>query len=103
MAWSSESGRTTPLPADWPTLRRAALDRDGHRCTWVEHGQRCAAPATDVDHTGDPDDHRLAMLRSLCSPHHDARTAGQGVAERARLRALRRRPATAHPAYRRLR
>ena len=52
MPWGPSSGRTTPLPRNWPAIRRAILERDGHRCTATrgDTGARCDAPATDVDH-----------------------------------------------------
>lgn len=57
----------------WQKLRRAILDRDGHRCTCDGcprcTGRPCSRPATDVDHIvprakggGDAP----ANLRSLC-------------------------------------
>lgn len=79
--WES-SNRRAELPADWPTLRQQTLERDEHRCTWRTAGRRCPDQATDVDHIGDKDDHRLENLRSLCSPHHKARTARQATAAR---------------------
>ena len=49
-------------------------------CQWIREdtGQMCGALATDVDHIGDPDDHRHKNLQSLCGWHHDQKTAGQG-------------------------
>ena len=32
MPWSATSGRTSPLPPNWASIRRAVLERDGHRC-----------------------------------------------------------------------
>ena len=60
--------------AHWKALRRAALERDGYRCTVPG----CVAPAGPVDHIvtrprvpyATPAD-RLDNLRSLC-PAHDA-------------------------------
>jgi 5-methylcytosine-specific restriction endonuclease McrA len=58
--------------AHWKALRRAALERDGYRCT--VSGRR--RPATHVDHIrtrpqqGEPaPEDRLDNLRSLCSVH----------------------------------
>lgn len=96
MPWGPSSGRTTPLPPNWPAIRRAILERDGHRCTATrgDTGTRCDAPATDVDHIDAPDDHRPANLRALCGHHHRRRTAAQG----GRARSQRRRPTTPkHP------
>lgn len=80
MVFGSKSARTSPLPRDWKRIRAAVLERDGWRCTEVrgDTGRRCDARATDVDHMGDPDDHRLCMLRSLCAHHHRRVTGRQG-------------------------
>ena len=90
MPWGPSSGRTTPLPRNWPAIRRAILERDGHRCTAIrgDTGTRCDAPATDVDHIDAPNDHRPANLRALCGHHHRRRTSAQG----GRARSQRRRP-----------
>ena len=91
--------RTKPLPRNWPHLRAAILRRDGNRCTWVDHGQRCQAKATDVDHwvpasrggSDHPDN-----LRALCREHHDRKTAAEANAANP-LAKPRRRNAEAHP------
>lgn len=101
------SDRRARLPKDWARIRRVVLERDGGRCTWTdrEDGQwtRCPAPATDVDHIRPGDDHSLENLRSLCGPHHDAKTAkeaGRGRAKRrAEIRKRFRREPEEHPAY----
>jgi 5-methylcytosine-specific restriction enzyme A len=81
--------RTTPLPPEWPSLRKAALQRDEYRCTWFPggsvqgwdyaqsytHPYRCTAVATDVDHIGNNNDHSLHNLRSLCKQHHSSKTS----------------------------
>lgn len=74
--WAGSTRRAT-LPPGWPIIRARILDRDGHRCTWVEDGQRCVAVATEVDHVNDREDHGDGNLRSLCEPHHAQRTAAQ--------------------------
>lgn len=90
--------RKAELPEDWPERRRAVLERDGHRCTWLgEHGDRgprCSARASVVDHIGSAHDHGLANLRALCTEHDRQRTAAQGsdAARRARTR-----PTETHP------
>ena len=96
MPWGSTSGRTAPLPPDWPARRRAALERDGYRCVKIrgDTGERCPDRATDVDHMGAPDDHRLHMLQSLCAFHHARKTAAQGG--RARPKKVQ----PKHPGYR---
>jgi 5-methylcytosine-specific restriction protein A len=79
------SRRREELPPDWPALREAQLRRDDYRCVWIlPSGQRCPNKATDVDHYGEKWEHH--KLRSLCSGHHDKRTAQQGVEEAARRR-----------------
>jgi 5-methylcytosine-specific restriction enzyme A len=107
---NSGSRRTTPLPKNWPSIRRMVLVRDRHRCLWgsvpadlAVPGQ-CSRPATDVDHIIDPEDHHPDNLRSLCGEHHDIRTsrmAGRvSAAERRRIIALRNRPQRPHPGMR---
>lgn len=93
---SPSAWRRTPRPRGWKALREQALARDGHRCTWVEDGEQCPAPGTDVDHIGDPADHTLDNLRVLCGPHHRRRTALQARAARGEM-PTRRRPTEAHP------
>lgn len=91
------STRRDRLPVDWPAIRQRILTRDGHRCTWVVSGQRCTAQATDVDHRINNDDDRDSNLRSLCAPHHRVKTAAEGNAARAKLRAARYRKPEPHP------
>lgn len=58
------------LPADWPAIRRAVLERDGHRCMWPTPDGVCGAPASDGDHVeAMTDSHQLADLQALCRPH----------------------------------
>lgn len=59
---------------------------DGFQCTALDAntGERCPAPAEECDHIGDRDDHRLKMLRSLCTYHHGKKSGGQGAAARAK-------------------
>lgn len=100
--WSGNSAtnRSEELPDDWPAIRAAVLERDGHRCVWeLPSGARCPNDATDVDHIGSKNVHAKWNLRSLCGPHHDKRTALQGAKEAAACRALppRRRKNGDHP------
>ena len=85
------STRRRRLPGNWSSLRQQVLRRDGFQCTWVDHIQgkrvRCIAKATDVDHIRAGDDHSVENLQSLCHPHHDRKTRGEGVAARKRNRA----------------
>lgn len=97
---SSATNRSAELPDDWPAIRQAVLERDGHRCVWtMPSGARCPNGATDVDHIRSKWNHSLSNLRSLCGPHHDKRSAAQGAQKAAELRALppRRRASRNHP------
>jgi len=100
--------RTRPLPANWPDIRRAVLQRDPV-CQWgslpddmAEPGL-CREPSVECDHTGASDDHRLEMLRGLCHHHHSIRSARQGAAAKNALASQRKRPKEPHPGYKRLR
>ena len=80
MASWAGSDRRSRLPADWPTIRKRILRRDGHRCTArMDDGRRCKAQATEVDHIRRGDDHRDSNLRSLCSWHHGKKSAQEGA------------------------
>lgn len=95
-AWSN-SNRRAELPPNWSSIRRRILDRDGHRCTWTEHGHRCTETTRlEVDHAGDPNDHTDDNLRTLCHPHHSRHTAAQSAAGRTPTR----RPPERHPGLR---
>lgn len=92
------SNRKAELPVDWPARRKECFDRDGWRCTYLlPNGSRCPARATDCDHVGPKWDHRLENLTSLCSDHHDEKSAQQGVEARAARRNARKRPAEVDP------
>lgn len=102
---------TRALPADWHRRQPAVLERDGHacRCTGCPRchtppGCHCGAPARQVDHIGDRDDHHPANLRAICDRCHAWRSARQGAtaanARRDRLDLRRRRPPEPHPGYR---
>lgn len=83
--------RTTPLPPEWPHLRLAVLERDGYRCQLRD--VKCIGVATEVDHVGANDDHRIEMLRAVCRPCHATRTGRQGRA----AQPSRARPTEPHP------
>jgi hypothetical protein len=101
--WQSSTRRQT-LPAGWAALRRQILERDGYRCTWpMPSGTRCPAAATDVDHI-DGHGNDPSNLRSLCGPHHRARSSTQGGqasgAQAKRRAALKYRTPEPHPGLR---
>lgn len=83
------------LPPNWRGIRSAVMLRDERTCRF------CGKEATDVDHIGNRDDHRLENLRALCAACHASRTGRQGVAAlaegRRRARKTLRRPVERHP------
>lgn len=93
-AWAT-STRRSRLPADWAARRVVVLVRDHYLC------QRCARPATDVDHIVEGDDHSYANLQSLCGRCHRAKTTAHATAAAAHARRarglVRQRPLEAHP------
>lgn len=81
--WSG-SDRRSRLPADWVRIRARILKRDGYRCTHLDDlGERCAEPASDVDHVLRGDDHRDVNLTSLCGWHHRQKSSREGAAAKA--------------------
>jgi 5-methylcytosine-specific restriction protein A len=95
----SDSTRRSRLPGDWQRrICPAVKARDGHRCTWVDNGERCTGPADDVDHIVPPHlggSDAPQNLRSLCRQHHKAKSAAEGAAMRWRYRE--KRAAEQHP------
>ena len=83
------------LPPNWSTVRQQVLRRDGFECSF------CSNRATDVDHIGSRNNHRLDNLRALCSECHRKRTSKQGSQSwHAAMRASKaklRRPTEPHP------
>lgn len=74
------SDRRQHLPAGWGRLRERRFRMDGYRCTAVDqYGNRCESPAEECDHIGSRDDHRIEMLRSLCTWHHGKKSGQQGA------------------------
>nr|WP_244879670.1 HNH endonuclease [Micromonospora aurantiaca] len=59
-------------------------------------GERCNAPANQVDHIQRGDDHRDANLQALCTYCHGQKTAAE-AAEARRARPRRERPSERHP------
>ncbi|MFE2998680.1 hypothetical protein ACFXG4_27215 [Nocardia sp. NPDC059246] len=105
MPWHT-SDRRKRLPANWSALRAARLKLDGHRCTWIDRGERCTEPATDVDHRqAMTDDNRIEALRSLCRDHHARKSSAEGhrasAAQRKAQQARLRLPVAPHPGQKR--
>ena len=99
MAWSNKavSERRKRLPRNWTQLRRRRLEIDGYQCVAIraDTGERCSDRATDVDHLVEmSDDHRIEALQSLCSHHHDAKTAAAAGRASAQKR---KKPQPRHP------
>lgn len=95
-AWQGSTRRVT-LPKNWQAIRAKVLKRDGYLCQIRDPDAGCLLRATEVDHVGSRDDHRLSQLRAACSPCHQRRSAQQGQAARAALAARGTRPAERHP------
>jgi 5-methylcytosine-specific restriction enzyme A len=98
MPWPNASRRRAELPTNWPDIRAAVLDRDGHVCQI--RGPRCTGRANQVDHAGDRDDHRLHALRAACRTCHAQRTATQGHDSMRQIRTKARHPVEQHPGLR---
>jgi 5-methylcytosine-specific restriction enzyme A len=97
MPWTT-STRRQRLPADWPHIRRAVLNRDHHTCRI--NSEHCTHKATEVDHIINNDDHGPANLQATCHPcHRDKTTAHAHNAMRA-IHAKARHPHERHPAHR---
>lgn len=78
------SDRRERLPANWSSIRRRIFRRDGNRCTHRdEAGERCAEPATDVDHIFRGDNHQDSNLTSLCDWHHQRKSSKEGAEAKA--------------------
>jgi 5-methylcytosine-specific restriction protein A len=89
------STRRRRLPNDWQRRRQDVLRRDNHSCRWTDDGQRCGAPATEVDHIRRDEGDGQDNLRALCTWHHRRKSSAEGNASRTRLTS--RRPPEAHP------
>jgi hypothetical protein len=97
MSWST-SNRASRLPADWPSLRRQILRRDGFACQIK--GSGCTSMATDVDHIRRGDDHSPSNLQSTCGACHLRKSSYEGNARRRELRLRKKRPTERHPGQR---
>ncbi|WP_395105265.1 HNH endonuclease [Actinomadura sp. SCN-SB] len=87
--------RRTPLPPQWPRLRRAVLERDGHTCRI--QGPRCQGRATEVDHIQPGDNHDPNNLQAVCTPCHATKTGKENAARLNASRPRRRREPEPHP------
>lgn len=90
--------RATPLPPNWKRLRVAVLKRDRGLCQ--HNGPKCLRRASEVDHKGDADDHRLSSLQSVCKPCHLQLNGIRSAAKRAAKGDARKRPSESHPGMR---
>lgn len=94
MSWYT-SDRRSQLPPDWPRRRQRILRRDP-MCVLCHDWQ-----STDVDHIVPGADHSDENLRGVCRDCHARKSSHEGGTaagkERARLRALRKRPPEKHP------
>jgi hypothetical protein len=99
--WKGSTRRAT-LPPNWATvIRPAVLARDGYRCMHIrDDDTRCPERATDVDHLGDRDDHRLENLAAKCGWHHRRKSGTQGARAANARRLPRKRPPEPHPGLR---
>lgn len=87
----SQGRRRSPLPRNWPRIRRQTLKRDAWQCQLREPG--CTGVAEEVDHIDGHDDHQLANLQSACSTCHARKTGREARATQPN----RQRPASSHP------
>lgn len=86
------------MPPGWAKIRAAVLKRDRGVCqakTW-----KCTGKAQEVDHRGDPNDHRLSQLQAVCKPCHQVIGGQRSAAKRKANNARRLRPPEAHPSLR---
>lgn len=98
VAWTG-SDRRDRLPRNWYALRREVMALHGAVC------HVCGMTGSDaIDHLRAGDDHSVANLAPIhqdVPPYcHREKSAHEGVAARARLRAQRTRPPERHPGMR---
>ena len=76
------SWRSADLPSGWSRIREAVFARDGYRCQAIlPDGGQCESPGPfECDHLGDPADHSLQALQTLCVSHHRRKTAADANA-----------------------
>lgn len=96
MSWAGSNRRAT-LPPGWSSRTVPRIKARDRVCQWpTEYGVCGSTDRLEVDHIGDPHDHRDANLRALCHWHHSKRTAQQAAAARGPA-VTERRPAEQHP------
>jgi len=83
--------RRSPLPPNWKRKRQHVLYRDLGVCQLGYRG--CLGAASEVDHIGEHDDHRLDNLQAVCTRCHATKTGRQGNASKKPVK----RPADRHP------
>lgn len=91
--WSEDRA---PLPTDWEWRRERVFERDGRVCQLAMPGV-CIVYATECDHKGDRDDHRLESLQAVCSACHRVKTQEQSAAGTKAAWAKTRLPIRKHP------
>lgn len=82
-ALAGQAGRPRLHGREYTRWRTIVLDRAGHRCEWIEGGQRCtkAEPAHTLfaDHIVERQDggalYDPANGQALCGSHHSRKTA----------------------------
>lgn len=100
MAWEGSDRRAT-LPPDWADRVKQVWKRDEGRCRWrLPSGKRCPRRGAEVDHRYSRSNHDVGALWLLCKTHHDAKTAKEAYAGKAKKKPPRR-PPEAHPGLRR--
>ena len=103
MGYRPGSWRSAELPPGWSRIREAVFARDGYRCQAIlPDGGQCESPGPfECDHLGDPADHSLQALQTLCQSHHRRKTAADAnAAMRSRRKEIDgrlRKPVERHP------
>lgn len=88
MGWET-SNRRDGLPSWWPVTVRRIKKRDPTcrcsgcpKCTPAPGGP-CRRQTEEVDHIGDPADHRDVVLLGKCRPCHGHKSSNEGNAAQA--------------------
>jgi len=90
--------RRTELPPDWEAIRSQVLREANGICEIRRIG--CLRKATDVDHKRRGNDHSRSNLQAACKSCHGWKSSREGLAQRRKLQAQRRRPTERHPGTR---